>query len=172
MEAGTLAIGDGGSIGNSAGVMVDAGATFDVSALTSGFILESGQWIGGDGTVSGDLNLDSGAFLIFDAVATLMVTGDVTLDDTLGVASLLSSDGSAVDWSSVAGGVYTLIDNDSDFSNITNFGAEDAYDLGDGRSAYFQNGSLQLVVVPESSSYALLGGLLALGRVMSRRKCD
>ncbi|MGZ0655447.1 autotransporter-associated beta strand repeat-containing protein [Coraliomargarita sp. W4R72] len=172
VEAGTLAIDAAGSISDSAGVMVDAGATFDVSALTGGFILESGQWIGGDGTVSGDLNLDSGAFLIFDAVVTLMVTGDVTLDDTFGVASLLSSDGSAVDWSSVAGGVYTLIDNDSDFSNITNFGAEDAYDLGDGRSAYFQNGSLQLVVVPEPSSYALLGGLLALGCVMSRRKCD
>ncbi|MGZ0655446.1 autotransporter-associated beta strand repeat-containing protein [Coraliomargarita sp. W4R72] len=172
VEAGTLALGGAGSISDSAGVMVDAGATFDVSALTGGFILESGQWIGGDGTVSGDLNLDSGAFLIFDAVVTLMVTGDVTLDDTFGVASLLSSDGSAVDWSSVAGGVYTLIDNDSDFSNITNFGAEDAYDLGDGRSAYFQNGSLQLVVVPEPSSYALLGGLLALGCVMSRRKLD
>ncbi|MGZ0655452.1 autotransporter-associated beta strand repeat-containing protein [Coraliomargarita sp. W4R53] len=171
VEQGTLAIGVGGSISDSAAVIVSDGATFDVSALTSGFTLESGQLIGGDGTVAGDLNFASGAHLIFDTAATLMVTGDVSFDDSFSVASLLSADGEAIDWSTIAAGTYTLLDNDSTFNNISNFGAENAAALSGGRSAYFQEGSLELVVVvPEPSTYALIGGVLALVCVVARRK--
>ncbi|MGZ0655451.1 autotransporter-associated beta strand repeat-containing protein [Coraliomargarita sp. W4R72] len=170
VEQGTLAIGANGSINHSAKVIVSTGATFDVSALGGGFILESGQSIGGDGIVVGDLNFDSGARLIFDTAATLMVTGDVSFDDSFGIASLLSADGSEVDWDLIAIGTYTLLSNNGNFDNISNFGAENAFDIGEGRSAYFQNGSLELVVVPEPSTYALVGGVLALGCAFTLRR--
>ena len=64
----------------------------------------------------------------------------------------------AVDWSSIATGTYTLITGTLDDTNLDNLGLTNAYDLGDGRSAYFQSGSLQLVIVPEPRA-ALLGGI-------------
>ena len=54
-------------------------------------------------------------------------------------------------------------------TNLDNLGYANAYDIGGGRKAYFQNGSLQLVVVPEPSS-ALLLGVSALGMFMRRRR--
>ena len=71
----------------------------------------------------------------------------------------------------MANGVYTLIDGGTiDFTNISNVGIGEAFDLGGGKFAYFQSGSLQVVVVPEPGTYALIGGMLALGYVMVRRR--
>ncbi|MCS5617078.1 MAG: PEP-CTERM sorting domain-containing protein, partial [Pirellulales bacterium] len=68
-------------------------------------------------------------------------------------------------------GTYTLIGTTlSSFANITNFGSGAAADLGGGRSAYFADGSLDLVVVPEPSTVALLGGLAAAGVLLARRR--
>jgi hypothetical protein len=51
------------------------------------------------------------------------------------------------------------------FDALANNSLATAYDIGSGRSAYYQQGSLQLVVIPESSSALLSGvGLLALLR--------
>ena len=59
-------------------------------------------------------------------------------------------------------GTYTLLDEIEEgfisFSDLANVGFENAVDIGGGKLAYFQEGSLQLVVVPEPST-ALLGGL-------------
>ena len=83
------------------------------------------------------------------------------LDSTFGVDDLPGID------STLADGIYTLIDGTvSDFSlmGLENFGAGNAFDLGDGKSATFSEGSLQLNVIPEPGTivmFALAG--LAFG---------
>lgn len=131
----------------------------------------SGSAIGGSGSFAGNLTVDAGGLLVFNPLTTLDIFGSVALDNSFGVDSLIGSDGSAIDWSVIGEGTYTIIGTTlSDFSNIQNFGSANAYDLGGGKSAYFQNGSLQLVVVPEPGAYALIGGFLALSWVMVRRR--
>jgi fibronectin-binding autotransporter adhesin len=110
---------------------------------------------GGDGSLAGGLTLLSGARFIFNPSATLDVTGAVALDDSFGVASLVNADGSSIDWGSIATGTYTLINTTSTFDNILNFSVANAAPIDAGRTAYFQNGSLQLVIVPEPGAVAL-----------------
>jgi fibronectin-binding autotransporter adhesin len=127
--------------------------------------------IGGTGSLAGDLTILSGGLFVFDPLAPLDVSGTVTLDSTFSVASLVNADGSAINWGSVADGTYTLIGTtSSSFANIQNFGAGAAADIGGGRTAYFTDGSLNLVVVPEPSTVALLGALAATGVLLARRR--
>jgi len=56
VASGTLALGASGSIGNSSKIDVKSSATFDVSAVSGGFQLKSGQTLaGGNGTVAGSV---------------------------------------------------------------------------------------------------------------------
>lgn len=125
--------------------------------------------LGGNGTIAGGLHLDSGADFVFSLTDTLTVNGAEVTFDGFGVVNLFGLN------SSVADGVYTLINGSAtfDFTNVTNFGIDNAYDLGGNKLAYFQEGSLQLVVstIPEPGSTALLlfGGLGLLA-VRSRRR--
>jgi hypothetical protein len=66
---------------------------------------------------------------------------------------------------------YTLIDGAAtiDFTNVANLGLANAVSIGEGKSAYFESGSLNLVVIPEPSA-ALLGGLGMLV-LLRRRHC-
>ena len=54
-----------------------------------------------------------------------------------------------------------------DTTNLDNLGSGNAYNLGAGVSAYFQQGSLQVVVVPEPATSPLvaagLTGLVVFG---------
>lgn len=125
----------------------------------------NGAILGGDGTIAGDLFMAAGAQILFNALQTLDVSGVVTLDNSFGIGDLIGLD------NTVAEGTYTILGTTaSDFSNIQNFGSANAFDLGGGKSAYFQNGSLQLIVVPEPGSFGLIGGSLALFWVMVRRR--
>lgn len=131
---------------------VATGASLVIAgSVTSDISVASAARIGGDGSTSKDLSLASGALLIFNPTTTFDAAGVVTLDSSFGVASLVAgSQGEAVNWPLVADGTYTLIGTTaSTFNHIDNFGSGDAFDLGGGRSAYFQNagsGGLQLVV--------------------------
>ncbi|MBM4094107.1 MAG: PEP-CTERM sorting domain-containing protein [Planctomycetes bacterium] len=134
--------------------MLAIAGIYDYTGLTN---IESGAFGVYDAAASlaGDLDFAAGSKLIFSTF-TLTVAGDVTFG-SLGVADLLGLN------SSVSLGTYTLIDGDVDFTNISNVGLANAYDLGGGKLAYFEQGSLLLNVVPEPSSFVLAGlGLTAL----------
>ena len=151
---------------NQGGLLVN-GTNSGVGAVT----VASGAWIGGDGSLAGGLALAVQAKFIFNSAATLDVAGAVSLDDAFSVDSLVNSDGSVIDWGSIADGTYTLINTTSTFNNISNFGAANAADIGGGRTAYFQNGSLQLVVVPEPGAFGLASlGIAAAAWAFRRRK--
>ena len=51
---------------------------------------------------------------------------------------------------------------------LSHFGAANQLDLGNGKSAYFEAGSLNVVVVPEPAA-ALLGGIGMLALLRRRR---
>lgn len=58
VNAGTLAIGSGGSIANSAGVHISPGAIFNVSTVDGGYTLLSDQTLSGGGQVIGDIIIE------------------------------------------------------------------------------------------------------------------
>lgn len=119
--------------------------------------------IGGSGTVDGDLKIEEGGGLLFTGM-TLAVTGEVDLHSSFGVHSLVGLDGNtAVDDYILISGTQT------DFSklNIRNWGFDERVSIGGGKFAYFEQGSLKLVVIPEPHTLGLLlaaGALLALRR--------
>jgi fibronectin-binding autotransporter adhesin len=53
ISAGTLALSGSGSINNSPNIAIASGAIFDVSAVSGGYVLGTGQKLSGEGTVSG-----------------------------------------------------------------------------------------------------------------------
>jgi len=179
--------GEGGLTKSSAGVLTLDGANTYTGATTvstgillvngsipagSTFSVAEGAVLGGNGTISGDLTLAEGALLAFDTAYTLTLAGALSLNSSFGVASLRNINGGEIDWAVIAEGTYTIMNTSFDFStiNIANFGAANAFDIGGGRSAYFQNGSLQLVVVPEPSAWALLTVSLTILIIFRRRR--
>jgi autotransporter-associated beta strand protein len=140
---------------------------------TGAVTISSNAVIGGDGIIGGNLAMSDGALFAFDTAYTLTLNGTLTIAPTFGVNSLRTTSGGSIDWSSIVDGNYTLLETTFGFDdlNIGNFGLENAQDIGDGRKAYFSNGSLVLNVIPEPSTYALLA-LAASGlgaRLMRRR---
>jgi autotransporter-associated beta strand protein len=120
--------------------------------------------IGGAGIIGGSLHFESGSSMLFSLTDTLTVNGTSVSFDGFSLANLVGFD------SSVPDGTYTLIDGDADFdfTNLGNFGLAGALTLEGGRLAYFESGSLQLVVIPEPRA-ALLGGLGLLALLRRRR---
>lgn len=112
-----------------------------------------------EGSINGTsgISVAAGAAFIYDSAT------DLTPSISLVSGSRIGGDGT-----------YTLINNSGNFSNISNFGLANAADIGGGRSAYFQNGSLQLVVVPEPATWLLglaaLAGLARMKRSLSRSR--
>ena len=140
VSAGTLLV--NGALGNTA-------VTVSPSAI-----------IGGSGSIGGNLHFEDGATLTVNLADPLAITGSVTFAN-FGFSNLVNFDVESVDE-----GTYTLLAGSGfNLANVQNVGPENAFVRGDGKLAYFQNGSLQVVVIPEPSA-VLLGslGLLALLR--------
>ncbi|MCX6878225.1 MAG: autotransporter-associated beta strand repeat-containing protein, partial [Verrucomicrobia bacterium] len=126
--------------------------------------------VGGSGSIGGSLSLNSGSsFHVVDLLDALAVTGTVTIYNGFGVDDL-----AGITWGSVADGTYTLINGTLGagvFAGLAHNSLATAFDI-DGmsgsRSAYFKEGSLQLVVIPEPGA-AILGGLGMLALLRRRR---
>jgi autotransporter-associated beta strand protein len=146
VSAGTLLV--NGSLGGSA-VTVDSGA------------------FGGSGTIGSTLGLNAGTFFhVVDLMDPLAVSGTVTIYAGFGVDDL-----AGLNWGTVSAGTYTLIDGTLGtgvFDALAHNSLLEAYNVGFGKSAYFQQGSLQLVVIPEPSA-ALLGSLGIFALLRRRR---
>ncbi len=137
------------------------------SATGTGLVtVQSGAAIGGNGSVGGSLSLLSGANIVFSLTDTLDVNGSTVAFGGLSIANILGLDGS------VAEGSYTLIGGSAtfDFSNVSNWGVGNATSIGGGKSAYFEAGSLKVVVIPEPSSFLLVMTGLAAGVLAFRRR--
>jgi len=142
-----------------AGTQVTAGGLLVTGSVGGGLVdVATGASIGGAGRIGGNLNLQSGATFAFNAASTLTVGGTTTFGGSFGIANITGLGGDTPD------GTYTLINGNVDFTNVTNVGAGSAVSLGAGKSAYLQQGSMNLVVVPEPATLALVcsGGLALL----------
>ena len=150
-----------GNTNVNAGTLLVTGALGDTNVTVA-----ADATIGGSGSLAGDLTFASGANFLFDPLATLTVTAGTISFGDFGIANLIGLDGS------VAEDTYTLIQDTGsaviDFTNDTNLGIANAVPIGGGKYAYLQQGSLQVVVIPEPS-VALLAGLGWLALVRRRR---
>jgi len=145
--------------------LVSAGTLLVNGSLGNSAVTVNGGAFGGSGTIGSALDLTAGSFHVVDLFDALQVTGTVTLYAGFGVKDL-----AGLDWGSVANDTYTLIDGTlgAGVFDALNNRINDPYDIGGGRSAYFKEGSLQLVVIPEPRA-ALLGGLGLLMLLRRRR---
>jgi autotransporter-associated beta strand protein len=78
INTGTLALGPASTLGASTNVLVAGGATFDVTALAGGFVLNPLQTISGNGTVFGNVTAN-GIVSPGASVGKLTVSGNATL---------------------------------------------------------------------------------------------
>jgi autotransporter-associated beta strand protein len=142
------------------------------NSFGGGVAVGAGATLGGTGSMAGNLSLASGAKFIFDLNAVganaLTVNGSTVSFGAFGIDDLIGLD------NTVANGAYTIIDGSAtiDTINLSNLGEVNAFDLGDGKSAYFSEGSLVVNVVPEPSTYAMLAlaGAGFAGYVIRRRR--
>jgi autotransporter-associated beta strand protein len=158
VSAGTLLVSSTGTLASGSAVTVASNAA-----------------IGGDGTIGGTLTLSNGAKSVFDLNNTpLTVSGTFALNNSFGVASLVTSSLVAIDWSTVNTGTYQFLGTTFAFdaTTISNYGIGNALTTG-GKQVYFTSGSNLLdvvVAVPEPATWALLAFSLTTVMVLRRRR--
>ena len=190
VTAGTLRLGDTGSISNSLVINVFAGATFDVG--DSGFSLKSGQTLTGAGNVSGALTLQSGSVLApGNSPGQMTFTEDLILAAGAFVEIEIGGYGAGVDYDQIVMANSALYNNQGatlqvvfidNFENSValnsvftivsgaNSGAFDGINEGDVITAngvdmivsYNDGMDITLTVVPEPAVVGLLFAGLAL----------
>jgi autotransporter-associated beta strand protein len=170
VSAGTLLLDGSGSINGSSGVTVANGALLLHNSsvdLTAPLTISAGGSFGGTGEIVGSFVFGSGSSLFVEDLDTpfAVSSGTVSFASTFGIANL-----AGIVWDDVSPDTYTLIAGTVDDTNLINVGSDNAVDVGGGKSAYFQIGSLQLVVVPEPGTFALLGAGAIAGIALLRRR--
>jgi fibronectin-binding autotransporter adhesin len=133
---GTLAL--SGTSSYTGTTVVSAGTLLHTGRLAGNLDIGGSGTLGGGGTIDGSLDLALGADLIFGGNETLVVNGSTVSFGGFSLANLIGLD------DTVAAGTYTLIGGTAviDFTNVGNLGLANAGDIGGGKSAYFQSGSL------------------------------
>ncbi|MCC5849092.1 MAG: PEP-CTERM sorting domain-containing protein [Verrucomicrobia bacterium] len=173
---GTLQIGNAGYTGltNIGEAFSDGGASHPGGStlLVNGTMGTGGQVtvfdgaaLGGTGSINRNVHFQSGAQFVFNPLGALTIDGNVTfagfgIEDVVGLENWMVFD------------TYTLINGNGniDFTNISNVGEDNAHLFGDGRKAYFKEGSLQVVLIPEPGTLALILLAMTTGLVTYRRK--
>ena len=190
ISAGTLVLASSGSIAASSAVDLGTSGTFNVSAVSGGFSLASGQTLKGSGTVTGAITVASGATL-----AIGNSPGTVTFDNNLTLASGSISNFEINGFTTglydlAQGGVGSQTVNFNGTINLVfqsgfntqgtvtifnfenyagTFGTVNTSGLASGYTATFNNLTGIVTVVPEPSTWALLAFSLTTVMVMRRR---
>lgn len=192
VSAGTLAIGAGGSIANSSGVVLNGG-NFNVTAVP-GFTIGGSQSLTGNGSVTGDITV--GGNLAIGAASP----GTMTFNNNLAVVGGSSSDfgftlsdftlgsfdlavgGVGAQEASFGGILNLMFDSGETYANGStvqifdfetyagNFGTVNVTGLGAGQDATFNSstGFVTITAIPEPKA-ALLGALGMLALLRRRR---
>jgi fibronectin-binding autotransporter adhesin len=108
ISAGTLLLGSGGSIATSSTINVATGATFNVSAVSGGYVLGTGQTLKGGGTVLGNATIN-GNLQPGNSPGLLTVNGTLTLASN-------STTTIEIDGSTTRGTDFDAIDVSSDLT--------------------------------------------------------
>ena len=137
----------------------------DGTISASDVTVHSGGSVGGAGTIDNDLTFAGGQFDFTLQPNPLHVGGTVSFSSAFGIVNVVAN------WDSLDLDVpYTLITGTIDTENLQNLGPESAVAVGEaGRSAYFEENSLSMVVIPEPSTLGLIGLGLAIGALARRR---
>ncbi len=196
VNAGTLAVNGAGSINGSSGITLDGGQ-LDYSSsvpLTASLTFTSGT-LGGTGTINGDVVLDVGTIAPGTSPGTLTIDGSLSLgtssllafeldagdqtpgggiNDLIAVTGAgLTLDGTLnVTSSALSAGTWTLINYGG--GTFTNNGLDiGTLNLASGHTASIQAGGgfVNLVVVPEPATIAILGAGAALLGLHVARRC-
>jgi fibronectin-binding autotransporter adhesin len=157
-----------------AGALVLSG---DVAALAGGDVaVGSSGTFGGKGTVGGNVTFAAGAKLAFDqsvGSGFTVASGKTVSFGGFSIANLVDTDGFELDWDLMdLDSPYTLIGGLGTISwtNVSNVGLANAADVGTNRKAYFQEGNLQLVVIPEPATFGIVLSVLAAAVIRHRRR--
>jgi autotransporter-associated beta strand protein/T5SS/PEP-CTERM-associated repeat protein len=162
--AGSLVLSGGNTY--TGATQVSAGTLFVTGSLAGTAVnVGSAATIGGDGSLSGDLAVDSGGSIDITLGALTIGSGGTVSFSGFDFGNIVG-----LDVNTAADGTYTILDGDFtlDSSNIAHYGEINKLVLGGSRFAWFEEGSLKVVIVPEPAA-ALLGSIGALSLLRRRR---
>lgn len=119
ITAGTLTLTNTGTIASSSPIDVTNGAIFDVSLVNGGYNVNSGQFLGGNGVVTGAVNVANGGGVSpgYNGPGVLLVTNSLVLNGNTTNGFQLSNSTNGNNSKLVVGGNLTL--NNVNAINIT-----------------------------------------------------
>ncbi|MBN8459890.1 MAG: autotransporter-associated beta strand repeat-containing protein [Verrucomicrobia bacterium] len=167
---GTLSLGKANTY--TGATTVNAGTLLVTDTLgATAVTVESGGTLGGTGTLGGSLTFAAGANLDLTGASLGLSSTDilsVASGQSITLSDFAFADIIGWDYANATDGTYTLING----GGTVTFGGStptfsNPFDFGNGKLGYFQQGSLQAVIIPEPS-IVLLGGIGALGLAMRR----